>query len=361
MWGTWRGKAMAGPTTAGALLEPRARARYPGRFGAGSGATSHRHLQLRQGGAAADLLPPVRVRGRRPAGGRGADRAAGGRGRDPRSPRRHRGPHPPGWRGRRSGALRRRSPRGELRHLARARRLRAGARARRARAPGSSHPLHLPRHAAREHRARRRPRLAHPGSLRREGQAPPSRAPPGRAPGEHRADEPARAHPGRDRAERALRAPSGGRPPGEGAARRRVEPRRRHRGGRVRPPPVPDRRAVAPRAGRARRREAAAPVRSTGAAPAGRPRADGARGGAARVRCEQSRSVLQDGPGTEKRSVLAVTGWAPALLLLLALPLAASGGSPPLALTVTPSRIEFTRDDAPSALKLTLELAASAV
>ena len=59
--------------------------------------------------------------------------------------------------------------------------------------------------------------------------------------------------------------------------------------------------------------------------------------------------------------MLAVTGWAPALLLLLALPLAASGGSPPLALTVTPSRIEFTRDDAPSALKLTLELAASAV
>src|SRR5439155_3483526 len=91
-------------------------------------------------------------------------------------------------------------------------------------------------------------------------------------------------------------------------------------------------------------------------------RADGARGGAARVRCEQSRSVLQDGPGTEERSVLAVTGTGlPALLLFLAFPLAASEGSPPLALTVTPSRIEFTRDDAPSALKLTLELAASAV
>src|SRR2546425_5999161 len=29
MWGTWRGKAMAGPTTAGTLLEPCARARYP--------------------------------------------------------------------------------------------------------------------------------------------------------------------------------------------------------------------------------------------------------------------------------------------------------------------------------------------
>ena len=60
--------------------------------------------------------------------------------------------------------------------------------------------------------------------------------------------------------------------------------------------------------------------------------------------------------------MLAVTGRGlPALLLFLAFPLAASGGSPPLALTVTPSRIEFTRDDAPSALKLTLELAASAV
>src|SRR5881296_191332 len=30
MWGTWRGKAMAGPTTAFALLEPRARPRYSG-------------------------------------------------------------------------------------------------------------------------------------------------------------------------------------------------------------------------------------------------------------------------------------------------------------------------------------------
>src|SRR3989442_10279893 len=29
MWATWRGKAMAGPTTAGTLLEPCARARYP--------------------------------------------------------------------------------------------------------------------------------------------------------------------------------------------------------------------------------------------------------------------------------------------------------------------------------------------
>src|SRR2546425_6436918 len=33
MWGTWRGKAMAGPTTAGTLLEPCARARYPVRLG----------------------------------------------------------------------------------------------------------------------------------------------------------------------------------------------------------------------------------------------------------------------------------------------------------------------------------------
>src|SRR2546428_6575247 len=33
MRGTWRGKAMAGPTTAGTLLEPCARARYPVRLG----------------------------------------------------------------------------------------------------------------------------------------------------------------------------------------------------------------------------------------------------------------------------------------------------------------------------------------
>src|SRR6266849_3715757 len=201
MWGTWRGNAMAGTTTAGGLREPDARARYPGH----PARTVKRPLigissYGRAGERQTFSLPCEYVDVVRLAGGVPIVLPA---------------------------------VEGEIPE-----------------ALGAIEALILPGGGDVD--------PAHYGGVRHEANYGIS---PGRASGEHRAGEPAGEHPRRDRAHRALGAPPGGGPPRQGAARRRVEPRRRHRGRRVRAAPVPDRRAVAPRAGRARRRAAAAPVR----------------------------------------------------------------------------------------------------
>src|SRR2546428_14149857 len=108
MRGTWRGKAMAGPTTAGTLLEPCARARYPVRLGVRRvarpliGISSYGRAGQRQ----TFPVPREYVDVVRLAGG-GPNLQPGGRGGSSPTPPPPPAPPPPG-----GGATRPRPPRG---------------------------------------------------------------------------------------------------------------------------------------------------------------------------------------------------------------------------------------------------------